>query len=170
MDPSGEVSSKTSSMNYLVTHGPGRKTLENITLRPLSIKDLDDVTRIDFSLLGKQRKEYWENKLGRIEESGIPSLAAEINGKVIGFILGKTSDREYGIPENVGCIDTIGVDKEWQGKGISQLLFKEMHSRLKKLGLNAIYVFVDRKQMDLVKFFDKMGFARGDMFSMELKI
>jgi GNAT superfamily N-acetyltransferase len=170
MDPLEEVSSKTSSMNYLVTHGPGRKTMENITLRPLLIKDLDDVARIDFLLLGKQRKEYWKNKLERIEESGVPSLAAEINGKVIGFILGKASDREYGIPENVGCIDTIGVDKEWQRKGISQLLFKEMYSMLKKLGLGAIYVFVDRKQMGLVKFFDKMGFVRGDMFSMELKI
>ncbi|MBA4391465.1 MAG: N-acetyltransferase [Syntrophus sp. (in: bacteria)] len=157
-------------MNYLVTHGPGRKTLENITLRPLSMKDLDDVAQIDFSLLGKQRKEYWEDKLERIEELGVPSLAAEIDGKVIGFILSKASDREYGIPENIGCIDTIGVDKEWQGKGISHLLFKEMYSMLKNIGIDTIYVFVDRKQRDLVKFFDKMGFARGDMFNMELKI
>ena len=100
----------------------------------------------------------------------MPSLAAEIDGKIIGFILGKASEREYGIPDNVGYIDTIGVMKEWQGKGISQLLFKEMYSILKKIGLDTIYVFVDRKQMDLVKFFDKMGFVRGDMFSMELKI
>lgn len=170
MDPLDKNNSKSTSNNYLVTHGPGRKTLENITLRPLSMKDRDDVAQIDFSLLGKERKDYWENKLRRIDESGIPSLAAEIDGKVIGFILGKASDREYGIPENVGCIDTIGVNKEWQGKGISQLLFKEMYSMFKKIGLHAIYVFVDRKQMDLVKFFDKMGFARGDMFSMECKI
>ncbi|MCX5814709.1 MAG: hypothetical protein NTX75_00505, partial [Proteobacteria bacterium] len=85
-EPTKIGSSKSSSMNYLVTHGSGRKTLENITLRPLLIKDLDEVAQIDFSLLGKQRKEYWENKLERIEESGVPSLAAEINGKVIGFI------------------------------------------------------------------------------------
>jgi GNAT superfamily N-acetyltransferase len=169
MDPP-ETGVGPSSVNYLVTHGPGRKTLEKITLRPLSMKDLDEVARIDFSLLGKQRKEYWENKLERIEKSNVPSLAAEIDGKVIAFILGKASDREYGIPENVGWIDTIGVNKEWQGKGISQLLFKEMYSMLKKSGIDTIYVFVDRKQRDLIKFFDKMGFARGDMFNMELKI
>lgn len=161
---------KTTSMDYLVTHGPGKKTKETITLRPLSFSDIDEVAQIDFSLLGKMRKEYWENKIKRIIESGVPSLAAEIDGKIIGFILGKASEREYGIPDNVGYIDTIGVMKEWQGKGISQLLFKEMYSILKKIGLDTIYVFVDRKQMDLVKFFDKMGFVRGDMFSMELKI
>jgi GNAT superfamily N-acetyltransferase len=170
MDPIEKDSLRPSSINYLVTHGPGRKTLVNITLRPLSVKDLDEVARIDFSLLGKQRKEYWENKLERIEESGVPSLAAEIDGKVIGFILGKASDREYGIPENVGWIDTIGVDKEWQGKGISHLLFKEMYSMFKKVGIDTIYVFLDTKKRDLIKFFDKMGFAKGDMFNMELKI
>jgi len=161
---------KTTSMNYLVTHGPGKKTLEKITLRSLSTNDIDSVAQIDFSLLGKMRKEYWERKINRVVESGVPSLAAEIDGKVIGFILGKASEREYGIPENVGYIDTIGVSKEWQGKGISQLLFKEMYQILKKIGLDTIYVFVDRKQIDLVKFFDKMGFTKGDMFSMELKI
>jgi N-acetylglutamate synthase-like GNAT family acetyltransferase len=170
MNPIEKNSSRPLSMNYLVTHGPGRKTLENITLRPLLMKDLDDVAQIDFSLLGKQRKDYWENKLERTEKSGVPSLAAEIDGKVIGFILGKASTWEYGIPENVGLIDTIGVAKEWQGKGISHLLFQEMSSMFKKVGIDTIYVFVDRKKWDLNKFFDRMGFTRGDMINLELKI
>jgi GNAT superfamily N-acetyltransferase len=170
MDPVEKNPLRPSSMNYLVTHGPGRKTLERITLRPLSMQDLDEVAQIDFSLLGTQRKEYWENKIERIEEWGVPSLAAEIDGKVIAFILGKASDREYGIPENVGWIDTIGVAKEWQRKGISQLLFTEMRSVFKKLGIDTIYVFVNRKQRDLIKFFEKVGCAAGDMFNMELKI
>ncbi len=170
MDPQTAAASKPSSMNYLVTHGPGRKTLENITLRPLSMKDIDEVARIDFSLLGKQRAEYWKGKIMRIEESGIPSMAAEIDGKVIAFVLGKASDREYGIPDNVGWIDTIGVDKAWQRKGISQLLFKEIRSAFKKLGIDTIYVFVNRKQRNLINFFEKMGCTRGDMYNMELKV
>ncbi len=89
---------------------------------------------------------------------------------MIGFILGKASDREFGIPENFGCIDTIGVAKEWQGKGISQLLFKSIYSVFKKIGIDTIYVFVDRKQRDLLKFFEKMGFAGGNMINLTLKI
>lgn len=170
MDLQEKTDSGKSSKNYLVTHGPGRKTLENITLRPLSMQDLDGVVRIDFLLLGKERKEYWKYKIEGVEKAGVPSLVAEIDGKVIGFILGKASSWEYGIPENVGCIDTIGVDKEWQGKGISHLLFKEMYYTFKKIGIDTIYVFLDRKQRDLVKFFDKMGFVKGDMFNVELKI
>jgi GNAT superfamily N-acetyltransferase len=144
--------------------------MEGVSLRPLRMKDLDAVAAIDYELLGKQRREHWESKLERSETSGVPSLAAEKDGKVIGFILGSASGWEYGIPENVGWIDTIGVTKAWQGKGVSQLLFKEIYSMFKKVGVDTIYVFVDWKKWDLLKFFDKMGFARGDMINLELKL
>jgi GNAT superfamily N-acetyltransferase len=144
--------------------------MEGVSLRPLRMKDLDAVAAIDYELLGKQRREHWESKLERSETSGVPSLAAEKDGKVIGFILGSASGWEYGIPENVGWIDTIGVTKVWQGKGVSQLLFKEIYSMFKKVGVDTIYVFVDWKKWDLLKFFEKMGFTRGDMINLELKL
>ncbi len=144
--------------------------LDRVNLRPLLLSDLDSVVAIDYELLGNRRVTYWENKLERAEASGVPSLAAELDGRVIGFILGNASGWEYGIPENVGWIDTLGVVREWQGKGISQILFGEIYSMLKKVGVDTIYVFVDWKKWDLLKFFDKMGFRRGDMVSLELKI
>jgi GNAT superfamily N-acetyltransferase len=144
--------------------------MEGVSLRPLRMKDLDAVAAIDYELLGKQRREHWESKLERSETSGVPSLAAEKDGKVIGFILGSASGWEYGIPENVGWIDTIGVTKVWQGKGVSQLLFKEIYSMFKKVGVDTIYVFVDWKKWDLLKFFEKMGFTRGGMINLELKL
>jgi GNAT superfamily N-acetyltransferase len=144
--------------------------MEPIKLRILTMKDLDAVTEIDHSLLGSKRREYWESRLESTETSGVPSLAAEVGGKVIGFILGSASGWEYGIPENVGWIDTIGVTKAWQGKGVSQLLFKEIYSMFKKVGVDTIYVFVDWKKWDLLKFFEKMGFTRGDMINLELKL
>ncbi len=143
---------------------------DKVNLRPLTINDLEAVTQIDESLLGSNRKEYWEAKLEQASNSGVPSLAAEIDGKVVGFILGKASGWEYGIPENVGWIDTIGVKKEWQGKGISQTLFKEMYDMFRKVGVDTIYAFVDWKKWDLLKFFDRMGFERGNMINLELKI
>lgn len=144
--------------------------MEPIKLRILTMKDLDAVTEIDHNLLGSKRREYWEARLESTETSGVPSLAAEVGGKVIGFILGSASGWEYGIPENVGWIDTIGVTKAWQGKGVSQLLFKEIYSMFKKVGVDTIYVFVDWKKWDLLKFFEKMGFTRGDMINLELKL
>ncbi len=144
--------------------------MEPVKLRILTLKDLDAVTEIDYSLLGKKRRGYWEGKLERAETSGVPSLAAEVDGKVIGFILGTASGWEYGIPENVAWIDTLGVLKEYQKKGIARLLFKEMFSMFKKVGVDTIYVFVNWKDWDLLQFFDRMGFNRGDMVNLEMKI
>lgn len=65
---------------------------------------------------------------------------------------------------------SLGVLKEYQKKGIARLLFKEMYSMFKKVGVDTIYVFVNWKDWDLLQFFDKMGFKGGDMINLELKI
>jgi ribosomal protein S18 acetylase RimI-like enzyme len=39
------------------------------------------------------------------------------------------------VPENIGWIDTIGVDPAYQRKGIAQILIKEMLNTIKKWGL-----------------------------------
>jgi GNAT superfamily N-acetyltransferase len=145
--------------------------MESVKLRVLRMNDLDAVTEIDYNLLGTRRREYWESRIEGSETSGVPSsLAAEANGKVIGFILGNVSGWEYGIPKNVAWIDTLGVVKEYQKKGIAQLLFREMYSMFKKVGVDKIYVFVNRRDRDLLKFFDKIGFQRGDMINLEFKL
>ncbi len=141
-----------------------------VKLRILTLHDLDAVTEIDSSLLGRKRKGYWENRLEHAAMAGVPALAAEVDGKVIGFILGNASGWEYSIPENVAWVDTIGVIKEYQDKGVARLLLKEMVSMLKKLGIQTVYVFVNWRDRDLLTFFDKMGFKRGDMVNLELTI
>ncbi len=85
--------------------------VEPVKLRVLTLKDLDAITDIDESLLGSRRRDYWAVRLERADTSGVPSLAAEVSGRVIGFILGSSSGWEYGIPENIAWIDTLGVRK-----------------------------------------------------------
>ncbi len=144
--------------------------MEPVKLRVLTMKDLDAVTEIDYNLLGTKRREYLESRIEGSETSGVPSLAAEANGKLIGFILGNVSGWEYGIPKNVAWIDTLGVAKEYQKRGIARLLFREMYSMFKKVGVDTIYIFVNWRDWDLLKFFDKMGFQRGDMINLEIKL
>jgi len=134
------------------------------------MNDLDAVTQIDSFLLGHERRGYWEDRIERSQKSGVPSLVAEDKGKVVGFILGNASGWEHGIPDNVGWIDTIGVRKDYQKKGIGRILFNEMRSMFKKVGIDTIYLFVNWRQWDLLEFFDKMQFKRGDMINLELKI
>ena len=58
-----------------------------------------------------------------------------MDGRVVASILGNVSGWEYGLPENIGWIDSIGVDPAYQSKGIAQILMKEMLNNMKKVGL-----------------------------------
>ena len=140
-------------------------------IRTMLPSDLDRIVEIDIKVLGKPRPDYWEMKLELMEKrSQVSSLVAELDGKVIGFIIGDESRWEYGVPENIGWIDTIGVDPDHQRKGIAKILFTEMTNHLKKVGVDTIITFVTRRDWILLKFFNSMGFQKGDMINLELDI
>ncbi len=140
-------------------------------IRTMVPSDLDQIVEIDIKVLGKQRPEYWEMKLELVERrSQFSAHVAELDGQVIGFIIGGVSRWEYGVPENIGWIDTIGVDPDYQRKGIAKILFTEMKNNLKKAGVDTIITFVTRRDPVLLKFFNSLGFRKGDMINLELDI
>ena len=140
-------------------------------IRAMAPTDLEQIVSIDIKVLGKPRPQYWEQKLASAgKNSQVSSLVAEMDGKVVGFIIGGVSRWEYGVPENVGWIDTIGVDPEYQRKGIARTLFSEMAANLKKVGVDTINTFVTRRDWRLLNFFSHLGFQKGDMTNMELDL
>ena len=146
--------------------------LAGLTIRPLTIGDLDAIVEIDRKVLGKARRDFWEKKI-EVPNPRYPlsGLIAEIEGKVIGFILGEVSGWEFGIPDTVGWISTIGVDPDYQHKGIARKLSQEFVKNLKAIGVGVVYTLVNWSDWDLLKFFRAMGFTRGgEMINLELKI
>ena len=146
-------------------------SLENVKIRTLKKDDLDAIVGIDEKVLGENRKNYWERKLELINHQLTQvSLVAEVEGKVVGFILGDISGWEFGVPETIGWIDTIGIDPASQKKGLATALARELIQNLKGVGVKTIYTLVSWKDWDLLQFFHAMGFTRGDLINLELKI
>jgi len=145
--------------------------LEDVKIRALRKEDLGAIVEIDAKVLGENRKDYWEKKLKLMnDKSSQVSLVAEVEGKVLGFILGDISGWEFGVPDTIGWIDTIGIDPAYQKKGLAKVLAQELIGRLKTIGVRAIYTLVSWSDWDLLQFFHAMGFTRGDMINLELKI
>ncbi len=145
--------------------------LENVNIRVLQQEDLTAIVEIDEKVLGGNRRDYWERKLETLGTKSTPSsFVAEIEGKVIGFILGDISGWEFGVPSTIGWIDTIGVDPAYQKKGLATALANEVIKSLKMSGVKTIYTLVSWNDWTLLEFFHAMGFTRGDMINLELKI
>ncbi len=146
-------------------------SLENVKIRGLKTEDLDAIVKIDEKVLGENRKDYWERKLQSMNnKSSQVSLVAEVEGEVVGFILGDVSGWEFGVPETIGWIDTIGVEPGYQKKGVATALAHELIKNLKAIGVKTIYTLVSWNNWDLLQFFHAMGFTRGDMINLELRI
>jgi len=155
-----------------------------LKIRSLNENDLDAVVKIDEKILGKSRRDHWRRKIAYADIYPRPALVAEVDGKVVGFILGYVSGWEFGVPDTVGWIDTVGVDPDYQNQGIGETLFKRLIENFRRTGkeespeakeskiegVDVVYTLVRWNDWNLLRFFHKMGFKRGDMTSLELKI
>jgi len=145
--------------------------LKYMKIRSLEKEDLEAIVEIDEKVLGESRRSYWERKLELMNNKASQvSLVAEVEGKVVGFILGDVSGWEFGVPDTIGWIDTIGIDPVYQKKGLATALASELIKNSKAIGVRAIYTLVSWNDWDLLQFFHAMGFTRGDMINLELKI
>jgi ribosomal protein S18 acetylase RimI-like enzyme len=145
--------------------------MELVKLRAMTPEDVDAIAQIDKTILGTPRREYWERVVSSIESrSGVVAIVAELDGKVVGFIIGETSGWEYGVPEEVGWIHTIGIDPDYQGKGVGAIVLRELLASMKKEGVSVVYTMVNWKEGALLRFFDRMGFDRGDMLNLQVRL
>jgi hypothetical protein len=61
-------------------------------IRKMAPSDLDQIVEIDIKVLEKPRPAYWEMKLELVEKHDqFSALVAELDGKVVGFIIGGVS-------------------------------------------------------------------------------
>ncbi|OPY76189.1 MAG: Acetyltransferase YpeA [Syntrophorhabdus sp. PtaU1.Bin153] len=145
---------------------------DKLSVRQLVKEDLDAIVEIDTKVLGETRRDYWVTKIIKQAETRPPdaSLVSEIDGKVVGFILGEVSGWEFKVPNNIGWIDTIGIDPDYQNRGIAKVLANALVTNLKTYGVDTIYTLVNWNDWDLLQFFHAMGFSRGDMINLVLKV
>jgi N-acetylglutamate synthase-like GNAT family acetyltransferase len=144
--------------------------LKRVSLRPISSSHLEDIVEIDQRILGKKRQSFWKKKVRAVEPSSPPTgIVAELENKVIGFIFGEVSGWEFGVPASVGWIDTLGVDPKYQNRGVAKAMMEVLIKNFREAGVKNIYTLVNWDDWDLLQFFRRMGFTRGDMINLELR-
>ncbi|MGD8343619.1 MAG: GNAT family N-acetyltransferase [Desulfobacterales bacterium] len=145
-----------------------------IKIRLMKVEDFDAVVAIDEKVLKVARPEYYEMKFDKLFNSKdfLPTslVAEEVDGAVVGFVMGEIYMGEYGIFQEEARLDTIGVDPDHQHKGIGKQLINEFLDHVKTLGVQKIHTLVDWNDSVLMHFFSSNQFSPSKSINLERSI
>lgn len=145
--------------------------MASMKIRPLSVKDLPEIVKIEKSIFKGRKKSTWEKSARYYIEHGERSLClcAEQDGSFLGFIIGDISESEFGLEEKIGWIKVLGVSPAHQGAGVGGKLGEKLLSNLKRRGVKKIKTFVEWDSGDLITYFKSLGFGRDSMIALVKK-
>ena len=130
-----------------------------VRVRSLSELDLDGIVRIAEKTRGRYEPHLWEDRVAYyLRRAPEGSVVGEVDGEVVGFMLGDVRAGEFGIEEKSGWIEVLGVDPDAAGKGVGRALADEMLSRFRKAGVTRVRTMVDSSMPDVESFFARLGF------------
>jgi N-acetylglutamate synthase-like GNAT family acetyltransferase len=144
-----------------------------VTVRVLRSEDFNDIVEIDRLVSGNARPLYYERKMRSVMDDStqiVSSLAAEVDGKVVGFLTAQVFDGEFGSSETLAIIDTLGVSPEMQRLGVARMLFDEFSTNMRAIGVDRVRTLVDWNSVDLIRFFHSMGFGPVPTLNLERKL
>jgi len=135
----------------------------SIKIRLMKADDFDAIVRIDERVLKVARPEYYKMKFEKLVHSKdyVPTslIAENEDGMVVGFVMGELYIGEYGISQQRATLDTIGVDPDFQHKGIGEQLISEFMDHLRRLGVEKVNTLVDWDDSSLIRFFSGNHFS-----------
>jgi ribosomal protein S18 acetylase RimI-like enzyme len=149
-----------------------------VNIRFLGMDDLEDILRIQQRIVGDHQSENSE-KLASLKDTtvyhlghGDPlmNLGAEIDGKLVGFVIGEIRRWEFGRSEMIGWILILGVNPEYQGLGAGRKLGSTLLEHFRKKNVKKIQTLVEWHDGDLISYFKSLGFNLLPMLPLEKEI
>lgn len=156
-------------------HGPGnevnfgagaandneRLALDQAEVRPMRPEDLHEIVRIDRAITGSDRSGYITARLAEaMGDSPIRvSLAARLDGAIVGFVMARADLGDFGRAEPVAVIDTIGIDPEYQHRHVGRALLTQLFANLEALQVERVETVVSASDPSLLGFFLRTGLA-----------
>ena len=146
----------------MATNSPTRRKIR-ITLRPLSLQDLEAVVAIDGSITGRSRRAYFDQRVRAALRAPTLHLqfAAENGAKLVGYVLARRLEGEFGRAEPALRLEVIGVLPGKQGKGIGDALLGALQDAARKHGILELRTQAAWNNHGMLRFLEHAGFRLG---------
>ena len=86
-------------------------------------------------------------------------LVAEVEGKIAGFILANTIEKEGTAWKRYGYLAWIGVDEAYQRSNLGHRLYRKLEEKLLEDGVRMVIADTDAGNKGAIKFFEVLGFT-----------
>ena len=145
---------------------------DGVLVRQLTPEDYDRIVAIDARAVGRRRDEFFKVKLRQaFGDTGVAvSLAAELDGSVVGFVLARVYYGEFGLTERVAVMDVLGVHPDFRGHGVGAALIDQLRTNLLGLGIRTLQTQVSWDDQPLMAFFQREGFVIAPRLSLDLDL
>ncbi|HXZ22216.1 MAG TPA: GNAT family N-acetyltransferase [Pseudolabrys sp.] len=145
---------------------------DRIPVRSMKESDLRTLVAIDRRITGRDRTAYFRRKLTEaLTESDVRvSLVAELDAVPVGFIMARVDLGDFGRVETTAVIDTIGVDPDYQNKGVGRALISQLLANLSTLRVENVRTEVDWQDHDLLAYLDHSGFLPSQRLCFDLRL
>ncbi|MDY6967314.1 MAG: GNAT family N-acetyltransferase [Spirochaetota bacterium] len=143
------------------------KDQESIKIRKMTEADFAAIIELDKKVSGKERSTTWPQKVTSHLRTYSPAMChiAEVDGEVVGFILGDMRGSEVALP--LSCwVDIVGIDPEYQRMGIGTKLIDAFENECKRNHVK-MRLIINENDEDVIKFLSSMGFHRGKLVNYE---
>ena len=140
-------------------------------IRPLDELDIDAIVRIDEKIGGQYRPDFWEQRVAfYLRRDPEASRVAEVDGKVVGFMLGDVRAGEFGIDKPSGWIERFGIDPDFRGRDLGKQMFNEIVSHFRAEGAATVRTLADGRETSVVGFLKALGFAPSVLQALEIPL
>ncbi len=141
-----------------------------IRVRPLDELDIGSIVRIDERITGKYRPDIWEQRVAYyLRRDPDSSQVAEVDGKVVGFMLGDVRAGEFGLEDPSGWIERLGIDPDHRGKDLGKRMFEAILAHFRAEGAVTVRTLVDQGDAGVAGFLKALGFAPSSLQALERK-
>src|SRR3981081_1897029 len=95
--------------------------MADVRIRPVNELASEAICRIDERITGRYRPDVWEDRVVYfIRRDPDSSQVAEVDGKVVGFMLGEVRGGEFGMEEPTGWLEFFGVAPPAARRGLGR--------------------------------------------------
>ena len=140
--------------------------IQGLKVRELRTEDIREVVRIYEIVTKESNPSVMEDLLlDHSEKSRGVGFVAELEGRVVGFMMGEIKHGSFGVQQSF-WIEMMAVHPKHMGLGIGQAIGERLFEFCRNKGVFDVYTTVRWDSGDILSFFKTLGFDRSNFINL----